>query len=91
MNNKPEFIEIDLNAYEKKLILDLAGFWVTNEVTQADIKNSRKKWIRFTPYEVAKIIGELSYHYNRCRSASKSALLDGLIVHLECAISAHRR
>jgi hypothetical protein len=86
-----EFIEVDLHANEKVLVLELAGFFVVDEVTQADLKNDRKKWIRFRSYAVSEIIGELSYHYNRCKSAAKSELLDALISHLENALSAARR
>lgn len=91
MNSVVEFIEVDLHSNEKKLILELAGFWVTDETTQADIKHGRKKWIRFKPHVVSEVIGELSYHYNRCKSAAKSELLDALIGHLENALSARRR
>lgn len=91
MNSTAEFVEVDLHAEEKKLILELAGFLVVDEVTQADLKNGRKKWIRFRPYVISELIGELSYHYNRSRSAYKSELLDALIGHLEVALSASRR
>jgi hypothetical protein len=91
MNLAVEFIDVDLHADEKKLILELAGFWVTDETTQADLKNGRKKWIRFKPDVVSEVIGELSYHYNRCKSAAKSELLDALIGHLENALLASRR
>lgn len=91
MNSTTEFIDIDLYPNEKKLILELAGFWVTDETTQADLNNGRKKWVRFKPYVVSELIGELSYHYNRCKSAAKSELLDALISHLENALSASRR
>ena len=90
MNSSIEFIAVDLHANEKKLILELGGFWVTDETTQADLKNSRKKWVRFTPYVVSELIGELSYHCNRCKSAAKAELLDELICHLESALSARR-
>jgi len=91
MNTTVEFIEVDLHANEKKLILELAGFWVTDETSLADIKNGRKKGIRFKPHVVPEIIGELSYHYNRCRSAAKPEFLDGLIGHLESVLSDSRR
>ncbi len=91
MNSTAEFVEVDLHAEEKKLILDLAGFLVVDEVTQADLKNGRKKWIRFRPHVISELIGELSYHYNRCKSAYKSELLDELIGHLEVTVSASRR
>ncbi len=86
-----EFIEVDLHADEKKLVLELAGFWVGDEVTQADLKNGRKKWIRFRQHAFSEVIGELCYHHNRCKSAAKSELLDELIGHLENALSATRR
>lgn len=91
MNTTTDFINIDLHADEKKLILELAGFWVMDETTQMDLKNSRKKWVRFKPYTVPEIIGELSYHCNRCRSAAKAERLDALSCHLENILSAHRR
>lgn len=90
-NTTVKFIEVDLHADEKKLILELAGFFVVDEVTQTDLKNGRKKWIRFRPYVVSEIIGELSYYYNRSKSAAKSELLDALISHLENALSTARR
>jgi hypothetical protein len=86
-NTTAEFIEVDLHADEKQLVLELARFWITDEVTQADLKNGRKKWIRFRPHAVPEVIGELSYHFNRCKSAAKSELLDGLIGHFENALS----
>jgi len=91
MNSTAEFIEVELRADEKKLILELADFWVRDETTQADLQNGRKKWIRFRPDVVSEVIGELSYHYNRCKSAAKSERLDALISHLEIALSASRR
>ena len=91
MNSSDEFIEVDLHTHEKKLILELAGFWVTDETSLADLRNPRKKWIRFNPFVVSELIGELSYHYNRCRNAYKSELLDELISHLEVTLSASRR
>jgi hypothetical protein len=89
-NTAVEFIEVDLHADEKKLISELAGFLVTDEVTQTDLKNGRKKWIRFRAYVVSQIIGELSYHCNRSKSAAKSELLDALCCHFENALSAAR-
>jgi hypothetical protein len=47
--------------------------------------------IRFRAHVVSDVIGELSYHYNRCRNAYKSELLDELIGHLEITLSASRR
>ena len=86
-----KFTEIELHADEKKLILKLAHFYVTDEVTLADLKNARKKWIRFHTGTVDSIIGELSYHYNRSRSTYQSEQLDELISHLETALSASKK
>ena len=91
MNSAVEFIEVDLRADEKKLILELAGFWVTDETTQADLKNGRKKWIRFRAQVVSDVIGELSYHYNRCRNAYKADLVHDSLGVLEVTLSASRR
>ncbi len=91
MNSEADFIEVDLRADEKKLILALADFWVRDETTQADLQNGRKKWIRFRPDVVSEVMSELSYHYNRCKSTTKSERLDELISHLEIALSASRR
>ncbi|NMQ26323.1 hypothetical protein E4Q23_00200 [Candidatus Accumulibacter phosphatis] len=91
MNSAVEFIEVDLDADEKKLILELAGFWVMDETTQADLKNGRKKWVRLRLHVVSELIGELSYHCNRCRNARKAERLDELICHLEIALSAGGR
>ena len=91
MHSAPGFIDVDLRADEKKLVLELAGFLVTDETPQADLKNGRRKWVRFKPYVASELIGELSYHYNRCRSAAKSELLDELISHLETTLCARRK
>ena len=42
-----------------------------------------EKWIRFEPYAISQIIGELSYVFNRCTDNYKFDLLDQLISHLE--------
>ena len=91
MTGSLEFIEVDLEADEKKLILELGGFWVMDETTQADLKNGRKKWIRLRAHVLSELIGELSYHYNRCRNARKAERLDELICHLEIALAASGR
>ncbi len=91
MNSSVEFIEVDLEAGEKKLILELGGFWVMDETTQADLRNGRKKWIRFRADVVSELIGELSYHCNRCRNVYQLELLDELICHLEVTFSASTR
>ncbi|MCF8208978.1 MAG: hypothetical protein K9K38_06190 [Rhodoferax sp.] len=90
-NTAAEFIEVDLQADEKKLILEVAGIWVTNETSLADLKNGRKKWVRFTPFELPQLIGELSYICNRSKSAAKAEFLDALASHLENALSFRQR
>jgi hypothetical protein len=47
--------------------------------------------IRFRAHVVSDVIGEFSYHYNRCRNAYKSERLDELIGHLEVTLAASRR
>jgi hypothetical protein len=78
-----EYIEIDLTPEEKAAILKHAGFFVMDEASKADLANGRKKWIRFTKYELSNIIGELSYYFNRCKDDSLFNFLDELICHLE--------
>lgn len=87
MNSKAEYIEVDLRVYQKKLVLAHAGFLLEDETTQADLKNGRKKWIRFRPDVISDVISELTYHFNRCNSDDKSELLDELISHLEFALA----
>ena len=87
MISTAEYIEVDLRAYQKKLVLAHAGFLVEDEATQADLKNGRKKWIRFKPDVISDVISELTYHFNHCNSDAKSDLLDELISHLESALS----
>ncbi len=82
----PGYIEIDLQPDEKRLILELASFFVRDELTQADLKNGRKKWIRFRQHAISEIVGELSYHCNRSRSVYQSELLDALIGHIEASL-----
>ena len=91
MSTTIKFTEIDLHPDEKKLILKLAPFFVTDNATLADLKNARKKLIRFGTAAVNEIIGELSYHYNRSRSAYQSEQLDELISHLENALLVSRK
>lgn len=90
MHGTTELMDVDLAGYQKKLILELAGFFVTDEITLDDLKNSRKKWIRFKPQVVSDVIGELSYRYNRCKSTNQSEILDELISHLEFTLSARK-
>lgn len=77
------YIEVDLMNDDKKLILELASFYIMDKTTEADLKNPRKKWIRFTRETLTGIIGELSYHCNRCKKKSDVLRLDGLCEHLE--------
>jgi len=78
-----DYIEVDLNKEEKQAILKYASFFVTNEITKGDLLNKRKKWIRFNRYALSDVIGELSYHFNRCKSNDLFYFLDELIDHLE--------
>jgi len=78
-----EFIEIDLTNAEKQAILEHADFFVIEELTRKDLLNKRKKWIRFTSYEINEIVGELSYYFNRTNNDQEFYFLDELIGHLE--------
>ena len=78
-----EYIEVDLNNEEKQVILKLAPFFVTDPITNRDLQNKRKKWIRFHPMALTDVIGELAYHFNRSRSNYQYHLLDELIDHME--------
>ena len=80
---KNEYIEVDLDKTEKQAILKYASFFVTDEITNADLLNKRKKWIRFNRHSLPDVIGELSYHFNRSKSNELFYFLDELIDHLE--------
>lgn len=77
------YIEIDLNKEQKAAILKYADFFVRDTVTQADLANKRKKWIRFRSGVAKEVAGELAYHFNRTKSNHLFHLLDELIDHLE--------
>lgn len=81
MNEK--YIEIDLDNTQKAAIIKYANFFITDAVTKTDLVNKRKKWIRFTPYALSQIIGELSHYFNKTSSNSTFHFLDELICHLE--------
>ena len=83
----PDYIAIDLQPDEKILVLELASYFVRDEVTQADLKNGRKKWIRFRQHAISEIVGELSYHCNRSKSTYQAELLDALIGHIEASMT----
>jgi hypothetical protein len=38
-----EYVQVDLTATEKRLILELAPFFIMDENTKADLMNTRKK------------------------------------------------
>jgi hypothetical protein len=78
-----DYIAVDLDNDQKKAILHYAPFFVTDEITKNDLSNIRKKWIRFKPYALSEVIGELSYHFNRCKKKELFYFLDELIDHLE--------
>lgn len=77
------FIEVELDNEQKAMVLKYADFFVTHETTKADLKNKRKKWIRFQPYYLSQIIGELCYYFNRCEDDDEFHRLDRLISELE--------
>jgi len=79
----PKFIEIDLDNDQKAAILTYADFLILEAITRKDLANKRKKWIRFKPYDVTQIIGELAHHFNRSKSDDLFYFLDELICHLE--------
>ncbi|MFC1584556.1 hypothetical protein ACFL5V_03300 [Fibrobacterota bacterium] len=78
-----EYIEIDLTLAQKKAVLKYAGVSVFGGVINQDLKDKRKKWVRFDKFEIADVIGELTYHLNRSKSDSTIDFLDELICHLE--------
>jgi len=78
-----EYIKVDLGKIEKQAILKYASLFVTDEITNSDLLNKRKKWIRFNRHALTDVIGELSYHFNRCKSNELFEFLDELIGHLE--------
>ena len=84
-----QYVLVDLTATEKKLIMELASFFIMDEATKADLMNARKKWIRFGSTTISDVVGELSYYFNRSNDPYKSGLLDQLIDHLE-AYETHR-
>lgn len=78
-----EYIYVDLDKEEKEVVLKYASFFVADEITKSDLLNKRKKWIQFKQYALSDVIGELSYHFNRCEDDYLFQLLDQLIGHLE--------
>lgn len=78
-----EYIQVDLSRAEKDAILEHADFVLTDEMTKTDLENKRKKWIRFMPFDLTQVIGELTYHFNRANNDQQFFLLDELISHLE--------
>lgn len=78
-----KFIKVDLNNDEKKAVLKYAEFVILHKETKEDLANQKKKWIRFDPYTLQQVIGELAYRFNRTRSDTTFYFLDNLINHLE--------
>jgi len=74
---------VDLDREQKAIILDKASFYIFDDETTEDLKNNRKKWIRFNPTALDEIVGELSYYYNRSNNDYESMVLEELIGHLE--------
>ncbi len=78
-----EYIEIDLTQAQKMAVLKYAGVCVFGGVISQDLKDKRKKWIRFEPFNITDVIGELTYHLNRSNDDATIDFLDELICHLE--------
>ena len=76
-------IQIDLTNEEKTAVLKYADLFIFDEQTKSDLNNKRKKWIHFTHTQLELVIGELSYHFNRCKNDYQFHFLDNLIGHLE--------
>lgn len=76
-------ISIDLDPEQKALVLEYASMLLYKLETKEDLNNKRKKWIRFDQQTLTDVIGELSYHFNRCKDDYKFYVLDELISHLE--------
>ena len=77
------FILVDLDKEQKSIVLDKALFYIFDDETIEDLKNNRKKWVRFKGMTLTEIIGELSYYYNRSNNDYEGMVLDELIGHLE--------
>ena len=86
MSSEP-YIEVELVASEKKLILESAVFCLHDAETLNDLSNRRKTWVAFSPFELNGVIGELSYLCNRTQNLAKAERLDALACHLEYALS----
>jgi hypothetical protein len=78
-----EYINVDLTRDQKSAILEYAGFFVMDETTRADLSSKRRKWIKFSKFDLSNVIGELSYCFNRCNEDDLFHFLDELISHLE--------
>jgi hypothetical protein len=78
-----EYVVVDLDNEEKQAILKYASSFVMDQITKGDLLNKRKKWIRFNRHALPDVIGELSYHFNRCKDNELFHFLDQLIDHME--------
>ena len=78
-----KYVSVYLNNAEKQAILKFACSFVTEETTQQDLLNKRKKWIRFNRHALSEVIGELCYYINRCKSDRWLYFLEELIDYLE--------
>jgi len=78
-----EYILVDLDPVQKKLLLKYAQFVISDEETKSDLNDKSILWVRFSGGTIYQLKGELSYHLNRCRSSRTMELLDELISHLE--------
>ena len=76
MSSEP-YIEVELVAREKKRILESAVFCLHDAKALNDLRNSRKKWVAFSPFELNGVIGELSSLCNRTQSNAAAIFFEG--------------
>jgi hypothetical protein len=78
-----EYLDISLDAFSKKTILKNLEFIILDENTINDLKNKRKKWVRFTTFDLNQTIGELNHVLVHSRSKQQIDFLAMLISDLE--------
>lgn len=76
------FIEVELKASEKKILIEHTAFVILHEPTLSELKSS-KKIVRFNKFDLEQIIAELSHYLRVCTSDAEFHVLDELICHLE--------
>lgn len=77
------YIEINLQPEDKSLLLYLAASLIDDPTTLADLRNGRRRWIRFTHQTIFYLVGELSYQFNSGKNVAQLEVLDELIGALE--------